>query len=96
MNTSKLHFYGACSFLQVPVLAIIFGLPIVIRFVPIGDEAHRLTLIQKNSILVEVYWEILLSFTGAKLVIFGVGGFRFYIIGFRKNIKTSNNEQFRQ
>ena len=62
----------------------------------IGDEAHRLTLIQKNSILVEVYWEILLSFTGAKLVIFGVGGFRFYIIGFRKNIKTSNNEQFRQ
>ena len=62
----------------------------------IGDEAHRLTLIQKNSILVEVYWEILLSFTGAKLALFGVGRFRFYIIGFRKNIKTSNNEQFRQ
>lgn len=83
----------SCKF---PVLAIIFGLPIVIRFVPIGDEAHRLTLIQKNSILVEVYWEILYFFTGAKLVIFGVGCFRFYIIGFRKNIKTSNNEQFRQ
>lgn len=62
----------------------------------IGDEAHRLILVQKNSILVEVYWEILLSFSGAKLVIFGVGCFRFYIIGFRKNIKTSNNEQFRQ
>mgnify|MGYP004455807475 FL=1 len=83
----------SCKF---PVLAIIFGLPIVIRFVPIGDEAHRLTLIQKNSILVEVYWEILLSFMGAKLALFGVGCFRFYIIGFRKNIKTSNNEQFRQ
>ena len=83
----------SCKF---PVLAIIFGLPIVIRFVPIGDEAHRLTLIQKNSILVEVYWEILLSFSGAKLALFGVGCFRFYIIGFRKNIKTSNNEQFRQ
>ena len=55
-----------------------------------------LTLIQKNSILVEVYWEILLSFSGAKLLIFGVGGFRFYIIGFRKNIKASNKEQFRQ
>ena len=62
----------------------------------IGDEVHRLTLIQKNSILVEVYWEILLSFTGAKLALFGVGRFRFYIIGFRKNIKASNNEQFRQ
>ena len=62
----------------------------------IGDEAHRLILVQKNSILVEVYWEILLSFSGAKLVIFGVGGVRFYIISFRKNIKMSNNEQFRQ
>ena len=54
----------SCKF---PVLAIIFGLPIVIRFVPIGDEAHRLTLIQKNSILVEVYWEILYSFYGCKV-----------------------------
>ena len=33
----------------------------------IGDEAHRLTLIQKNSILVEVYWEILYSFYGRKV-----------------------------
>ena len=54
----------SCKF---PVLASIFGLPIVIRFVPIGDEAHRLTLIQKNSILVEVYWEILYSFYGRKV-----------------------------
>lgn len=54
----------SCKF---PVLASIFGLPIVIRFVPIGDEAHRLTLIQKNSILVEVYWEILYSFYGCKV-----------------------------
>lgn len=54
----------SCKF---PVLASIFGLPIVIRFVPIGDEAHRLTLIQKNSILVEVYWEILYSFYGHKV-----------------------------
>lgn len=54
----------SCKF---PVLAIIFGLPIVIWFVPIGDEAHRLTLIQKNSILVEVYWEILYSFYGRKV-----------------------------
>lgn len=54
----------SCKF---PVLASIFGLPIVIRFGPIGDEAHRLTLIQKNSILVEVYWEILYSFYGRKV-----------------------------
>lgn len=54
----------SCKF---PVFASIFGLPIVIRFVPIGDEAHRLTLIQKNSILVEVYWEILYSFYGRKV-----------------------------
>lgn len=54
----------SCKF---PVLVSIFGLPIVIRFVPIGDEAHRLTLIQKNSILVEVYWEILYSFYGRKV-----------------------------
>lgn len=33
----------------------------------IGDEAHRLTLTQKNSILVEVYWEILYSFYGRKV-----------------------------
>ena len=49
-----------------------------------------------NASALEVYWEILYFFTGAKLVIFCVGCFRFYIIGFRKNIKTSNNEQFRQ
>lgn len=36
----------------------------------IGDEAHRLTLIQKNSILVEVYWEILLFFYGRKVSTF--------------------------
>lgn len=67
----------SCKF---PVLASIFGLPIVIRFVPIGDEAHRLTLIQKNSILVEVYWEILYSFYGCK-----VSGFWRWMLSFLYN-----------
>ena len=46
----------------------------------IGDEAHRLTLIQKNSILVEVYWEILYSFYGRK-----VGDFWRWMLSFLYN-----------
>ena len=75
----------SCKF---PVLAIIFGLPIVIRFVPIGDEAHRLTLIQKNSIFVEVYWEILYSFYGRKVSDFWLWMLSFLYNWFSKKYKN--------
>lgn len=76
----------SCKF---PVLASIFGLPIVIRFVPIGDEAHRLTLIQKNSILVEVYWEILYSFYGCKVSDFWRWMLSFLYNWFSKKYKSA-------
>lgn len=54
----------------------------------IGDEAHRLTLIQKNSILVEVYWEILYSFYGRKVSTFWRWTLSFLYNWFSKKYKN--------
>lgn len=54
----------------------------------IGDEAHRLTLIQKNSILVEVYWEILLFFYGRKVSTFWRWMLSFLYNWFSKKYKS--------